>query len=88
VADAVSCLPTKEPKVEEGGVERTLAAEQRRIARRWLEQLVQSLRADLRGPDAPRAADRIDRVLAAQRDLARNFQPRLVIESLALPLRA
>lgn len=87
VADAVSRLPSKEPRPEDG-VERTLAAEQRLVCRRWLEQLLQSLRADLRGAEAPRAADRIDRVLAAIRDLQRNLQPRLVIESLALPLRS
>jgi len=86
VADAVAHLPSKEPRSEDG-VERTLAAEQRLVCRRWLEQLLQSLRVDLRGPEAVRAADRIDRVLAAIRDLQRNLQPRLVIESLALPLR-
>ncbi|MBA3845990.1 MAG: hypothetical protein H0X45_05035 [Planctomycetes bacterium] len=86
VADAVAHLPSREPRNEDG-VERTLAAEQRLVCRRWLEQVLQSLRADLRGADAVRAADRIERVLAAIRDLQRNLQPRLVIESLGLSLR-
>jgi len=80
LADLVSALPTRER--EDG---RTVASEQRRICRLWLAALQQSLRRDLLGTEARVAADGIERVQQALRDLQRNLQPRLVLEALALP---
>ena len=80
IADLVAGLPTRER--EDG---RTVAAEQRRICRLWLAALQQSLRRELVGPEGRAAADGIERVQQALRDLQRNLQPRLVLEALALP---
>ena len=80
IADLVAALPTRER--EDG---RTVAAEQRRICRLWLAALQQSQRRELLGSDARAAADGIERIQQAQRDLLRNLQPRLVLEALALP---
>lgn len=80
IAGLAAALPTRER--EDG---RTVAAEQRRICRLWLTALQRSLRRDLVGPEALAAADGIERVQQALRDLQRNLQPRLVLEALALP---
>lgn len=83
VAEAVDALPTKlDAASEEAGL--TLSAEQRRTVRLWLAAVTQALRLDLRGPDSQRAVERIQRVAALGHDLARNIQPRLVIEGLGL----
>ena len=52
----------------------------------WLSALTQGLRADLRlgGAAAQLAAERIVRIGALHSDLARNLQPRLVLESIGL----
>ncbi len=85
VADVLSCLPTglSETVAAQG---LTLAAEQRRIVRTWLSALTHELRNDLRLGDlrAQQAADRIVRIGALHGDLARNLNPRLVIEAIGL----
>jgi DNA polymerase III delta' subunit len=86
VADVVAALPQREPKGEDGPV-RTLAGEQRRCCRQWLDALIQHMRGRLSGSEASQAADIIERVLSLQGDLRRNLSPRLVIEALALPAR-
>ena len=89
VAEVLSHLPTTvTPAAEAQGL--TLAAEQRRMVRMWLSALTQALRADLRtdvhnsGTASQQAAERIIRIGALQGDLARNLQPRLVLESIGL----
>ena len=93
VAEVLSHLPTTvTPAAEAQGL--TLAAEQRRMVRVWLSALTQALRGDLRGDlradvhtsstASQQAAERIIRIGALQGDLARNLQPRLVLESIGL----
>ena len=85
VAEAIAALPSRlDPAAEEAGL--TLAAEQRRTVRVWLAAVIHALRADLHlgGAEAQQAAERIQRIALLQQDLARNLQPRLVIEALGL----
>lgn len=85
IAEILGHLPTAvTPAAEAQGL--TLAAEQRRLVRTWLAALTQALRADLRldAATAQQAAERIVRIGALAGDLARNLQPRLVIESIGL----
>ena len=85
VSEALDALPAKlSDDAENQGI--TLAAEQRRTVRIWLGALTQALRSDLRagGHLAMRAAERIPRIAALQHDLARNIQPRLVVEAIGL----
>lgn len=85
VAEALGHLPTAlSDAAEAQGL--TLAAEHRRLVRLWLTALTQELRADLRlgGIAAQQAADRITRIGALHGDLARNLQPRLVLEAIGL----
>lgn len=85
IAEILSHLPTTvTPAAEAQGL--TLAAEQRRVVRTWLAALTQGLRADLRldAATAQQAAERIMRIGALAGDLARNLQPRLVVESIGL----
>ncbi len=83
VAEIAGQLPQR-AREEEG---RTLAAEQRQRLGQWLQALMHGLRAELRGPDAERAAAHIERVVQLQRDVQRNVSPQLVIEGLALGSR-
>ncbi len=84
VAAVVAQLPTTvSPAGEIAGL--TLAGEQRRTLRRWLQVLSQTLRQDLRDP--VQAAQTVERLVRLQRllhDVAVNIQPRLVIEALGL----
>jgi hypothetical protein len=85
VAEIIGHLPTVvSAQAEAQGL--TLAAEQRRLVRIWLAALTQALRADLRldAASAQQAAERIVRIGALAGDLARNLQPRLVLESIGL----
>jgi DNA polymerase-3 subunit delta' len=85
VAEAMALLPLKiDPAAEEAGL--TLAAEQRRTVRVWLAALAQALRADLRqgGDEALRTVERIQRLSGLTQDLARNLQPRLILEAIGL----
>jgi DNA polymerase III delta' subunit len=87
VAEALQALPTTlDDTAAASGV--TVAAEQRRLLRGWLSLLAQELRGDMRAnADAPLAvqiAERMQRLDRLRGDLARNFQPRLVIEALGL----
>ena len=85
VSEALEALPAKlSPEAELQGI--TLAAEQRRSVRIWLGALTQALRGDLRagGQVAARASERIPRIIGLQHDLARNIQPRLVVEAIGL----
>lgn len=85
VSEALDALPAKlSPEAEAQGI--TLAAEQRRTVRIWLGALTQALRSDLRAGEqvAVRATERIPRIVALQHDLARNIQPRLVVEAIGL----
>lgn len=74
LAELVQALPSRE-----GGL-----AEARRVVRRWLLATQQAYRRDLPGPQGPAAADAIDRLGRALRDVGLNIQPRLVLESLAV----
>lgn len=85
VAEAMELLPTKlAVQAEEAGL--TLAGEQRRTVRVWLAALAQALRADLRlgGDEALRTVERIQRLSGLNHDLARNLQPRLILEAIGL----
>lgn len=59
-------------------------AEQRRICRQWLLELQRHLRPQLATATALRAAECLDRVSLALRDLQRNLPPRLALEGLVL----
>ncbi len=85
VAEVVSALPTTVDEADEAaGL--TLEGAKRRMVRIWLAALAQALRVDLRlvGPQAVQAAERLQRITALHHDLARNIQPRLVIEAIGL----
>lgn len=85
VAEAIAALPTTvDAHDEAAGL--TLEGAKRRLVRVWLAALTQALRADLRldGPAAVQAAERIQRISALHQDLARNIQPRLVLEAIGL----
>ncbi len=76
-------LPTRvTPAAEAAG--RTLAYEQRQTVRRWLLALVQFQRDELRRAPNVALAERIEVILTLQSDLARNMQPRLLLEAVAL----
>jgi DNA polymerase III delta' subunit len=83
VAEIADQLPQR-AREDEG---RTLAAEQRRQLGQWLQALLHELRGELRGPQAAKAADAIERVLQLQQDVHRNISPQLVIAGLALGAR-
>jgi len=74
LAEVLQQLPSRE-----GG-----PAESRRVLRRWLLATQQAYRRDLPGPDGMTAAQAIDRIGAALRDLHLNIAPRLVLEGLAV----
>lgn len=82
VAAIMERLPSRAETVPSGA---TVAGEQRRLLRLWLEALLQDLRGRLRSEDAERVSKRIHHVLALRGDLSRYIQPRLIIEALGLP---
>jgi DNA polymerase III subunit delta' len=83
IADVVAQLPQRAHKSDDGS-ERSIASEQRRVCRQWLDSLLQSLRVELVRAQTTELVDVIDRVLMLQSDLNRNINPRLIIEALAL----
>ncbi len=84
VLAVLAALPTKvQGDGEEHGA--TLAMEQRATLKGWFAALAQELRRDLRDPQrGEAAADALGRCQAADRDLARNIAPRLVLEGFGL----
>jgi DNA polymerase-3 subunit delta' len=83
VANVVAGLPTRLDETQEAaGV--TLAMEQRRVLRSWLQALAQDQLLELRANPAPALAARVQRLALLHQDLDRNLQPRLVVEALAL----
>ena len=68
----------------DAGTEGTVSKNQRATLERWLVTLLDDLRRDLRGGKPLRATAQCDRVFTAIRDCRRNFQPRQVLEALAL----
>ena len=85
VAEAVAALPTAIGEADEAaGL--TLEGAKRRVVRIWLAALAQALRCDLLapGPLALQTAERLQRITALHHDLARNIQPRLIIEAIGL----
>jgi len=83
VMQAVAALPSSLTSAEEEAG-RTVAGEQRRAVRQWLNVLAHDLSRRLRTDPDPVLASRIERVLSLERDLNLNLQPRLVIEAIAL----
>lgn len=81
VARIVAALEAAADPVPAGS---TAAAEQRRVLRWWLDDLIEDLRGDLRRDAADRAIIAIERSLQARLDLGRYIPPRLVVESLAM----
>ena len=81
VAAIMDALPQEVGDVAKGA---TVAGEQRRIIQLWFDALIEDLRPDLRGEQAPEAARQIEHVLQLRGDLGRYIQPRLIIEALGL----
>ena len=70
----------------DAGTEGTTAKNQRATLERWLTTLLDDLRRDLRGGKPVRASQHCSAVLTAIYDCRRNFQPRQVLEALALQI--
>lgn len=82
--EVVSSICEQLPQSVPESLDMTLSAWRREVCQRWLLQLQQILRQQLREDPREAVVEQIEALRALQRDLRLNIDPRLVIEGLSL----